>query len=82
MYKIFKRLVEKHSGKTVKTLRINRGGDYTSNELENYCSQHEIIHEFTTPYNPIHDELVEERNISVLKMARSMFKHKGLTHNL
>ena len=35
----FKALVEKDSGKQVKALRSDNGGEYISNEFKNFCSK-------------------------------------------
>ncbi|GAU38465.1 hypothetical protein TSUD_151880 [Trifolium subterraneum] len=66
--------------KSIKVLRTDGGGEYTSKEFENYCKDQCIIHEVTTPYTPQHNGLAERRNMSILDMARSMVKQKGLPH--
>ena len=38
----FKALVEKESGKQVKALRSNSGGEYISKEFKNFCSKEGI----------------------------------------
>ncbi|GAU13535.1 hypothetical protein TSUD_346390 [Trifolium subterraneum] len=80
VFKIFKTLVEKQSDKQIKVLRTYGGGEYTSKEFENYCKDQGIIHEVTAPYTPQHNGLAERRNKSILDMARSMVKQKGLPH--
>lgn len=40
-FKIFKKMVEKESGYKVKYLRLDHGGEFTSNEFEEYC-EHRI----------------------------------------
>ena len=37
IFKKWKNLVERESGKLVKKLRSDRGGEYNSNEFENFC---------------------------------------------
>ncbi|GAU33536.1 hypothetical protein TSUD_143290 [Trifolium subterraneum] len=80
VFKRFKTLVEKQSDKSIKVLITDGGGEYTSKEFENYCKDQGIIHEVTTPYTPQHNGLAERRNRSILDMARSMVKQKGLPH--
>lgn len=41
-FKIFRKMVEKESGCRLKCLRSDRGGEFTSNELEDYCEKHGI----------------------------------------
>ncbi|GAU17358.1 hypothetical protein TSUD_232340 [Trifolium subterraneum] len=80
VFKRFKTLVEKQSDKSIKVLRTDGGQEYTSKEFENYCKDQGIIHEVTAPYTPQHNGLAERRNRSILDMARSMVKQKGLPH--
>ncbi|CAJ2663346.1 unnamed protein product [Trifolium pratense] len=80
VFKKFKTLVEKQSDKSIKVLRTDGGGEYTSKEFENYCKEQGIIHEITAPYTPQHNGLAERRNRTILDMARSMVKQKGLPH--
>ncbi|WJX50083.1 hypothetical protein P8452_36436 [Trifolium repens] len=49
VFKKFKALVEKQSGKPIKVLRTDGGGEYTSTEFENYCKEKGIIHEKQLP---------------------------------
>ncbi|WJX12170.1 hypothetical protein P8452_02697 [Trifolium repens] len=72
VFKKFKTLVEKQSDKSLKVLRTDGGGEYTSTEFENYCKEQGIIHEVTAPYTLQHNGLAERRNRSILDMARSM----------
>ena len=48
----FKALVEKESGKQVKTLRSDNGGEYISNKFKDFCSKEGIRRELITPHNP------------------------------
>ena len=48
----FKSLVEKQTGKKINVLRFDNGGEYTSNEFEDFYTQHGIHRQFTIPYNP------------------------------
>jgi transposase InsO family protein len=48
----FRALVENQTGKKIKVLRSDNGGEYTSNELKNFCKEVGIKRELTVPYNP------------------------------
>ena len=48
----FKALVEKETGKHVKDLRSDNGGEYISNEFKNFCSKERIQIELIAPHNP------------------------------
>ncbi|WJX17846.1 hypothetical protein P8452_07710 [Trifolium repens] len=74
VFKKFKTLVEKQSDKSLKVLRTDGGGEYTSTEFENYCKEQGIIHEVTAPYTPQHNGLAERRNRTVYILNRSPTK--------
>jgi transposase InsO family protein len=48
----FKSLVEKESGKQVKALRRDNGGEYISNEFKYFCRKEGIRREIIEPHNP------------------------------
>ena len=74
----FKAQAEKECGNYVKFLRSDRGGEYTSNSIVNYCRNHRIKKELTASYTPQQNGVVERNNRTIVEMARSMMKVKGL----
>ena len=48
----FKALVEKESGKHVKALRSNNGGEFISAEFKDFCSAEGIQRDLIAPHNP------------------------------
>ena len=78
MFLQFKALVEKQSGKVLKTLRTDGGGEYTSNSFEILCVKGGIIHEVIAPCTPQHNGVAERENRTILNMAKSMLKTKNL----
>ena len=48
----FKASIENLSGRNIKVLRMDNGGEYTSNEFKNFCKGEGIKRELTTPYTP------------------------------
>ena len=48
----FKALVEKESGKQVKALRSDNGGEFISGEFKDFCSAEGIRRELIVPHNP------------------------------
>ena len=78
----FKALVERESGRLLKILRTDGGGEYTSAEFESFCEQSGIKHEITTPYTPRHNALAERRNRIIMNMTRSLLKDKLLPQKL
>jgi hypothetical protein len=48
--KKFKILIEEESDKSIRILRTNGSGEYTSKEFEAFCVSQGIVHEVTAPY--------------------------------
>lgn len=51
-FRKFKALVEKQSGKSVKALRTDRGGEFLSQKFDEFCEENGIRRELTAPYTP------------------------------
>jgi len=60
------------------TLRINNGGEYKSNDFLNCYRHNGIKREFTNSYSTHQNGVKERKNMTIVKMARSMFKTKSL----
>lgn len=50
-FKRFKILVEKEIGLPIKYLRTDRGGEFNSAEFDEFCMQHGVKRQLTTPHN-------------------------------
>ena len=81
-FKKFKALVEQETSSTIKTLRTDRAGEFTSFEFQLYCKKSGIQRHLTTPSTPQHNGVVERWNWTVLEMTRSILKHKNLRNYL
>ncbi|VFQ85200.1 unnamed protein product [Cuscuta campestris] len=60
------------SGKSIKTLRSDRGGEYLSLEFDDYLKEHGILSQHTPPGTPQLNGVSERRNRTLLDMVRSM----------
>jgi transposase InsO family protein len=58
---------------------FDNGGDITSIEFKTYCVEHRVERQHTAPYMPQQNDVVERRNQSVVAMARSQLKSRGLS---
>ena len=76
--KKFKTRAEAESGKKLRVLRTDRGGEFTSVEFATYCVDQGVGQHHTAPYSPQQNGVVERRNQTVVGMARSMMKAKGM----
>lgn len=69
---------ERKSGKKLRALRTDRGGEFLVHHFADYCAELGVRRETTAPYSPQQNGVVERRNQSVVGTARSMLKAKGL----
>ena len=79
-FKLFKNAVENKTGKRVKTLRSDNGGEYTSNEFERYLEKRGIVHQKMTPYMPEQNRVAKRANQTIVEMARSMLHERQLDY--
>jgi transposase InsO family protein len=77
-FKKFKVMVEKTTGKNIRSLRSDRGGEYLSNEFKLYCENQGIRRFLTAPYTPQQNGVTERKNRTILDMVRSMIKTKEM----
>ncbi|RVW83084.1 Retrovirus-related Pol polyprotein from transposon TNT 1-94 [Vitis vinifera] len=80
-FKKFKAFVEKQSGKCIKVLRTDRGGEFLSNDFKVFCEEEGLHRELTTPYSLEQNGVAERKNRTVVEMARSMMKAKNLSNH-
>ena len=71
----WKALVENETGKRLKCLRSDNGGEYCSKEFDYYYSYHSIHREKTVPGTPQENGLSERMNTTIMERARSMRLH-------
>jgi transposase InsO family protein len=74
----FKALVENQTGKKIKVLISDNGGEYTSNEFSDFCATEGIKREVTVPYNPQYNGVVERKNKAIIGATRAMLHDQGL----
>ena len=62
MFKWYLARVEKETGKSLKCLRSNRGGEFTSREFEEFCNDKGTKRQTSTPRTLTQNGIVERRN--------------------
>jgi hypothetical protein len=60
-FKIYKAKVENQLERKIRHLMSNRGGEYFSILFDEFCAEHGIIHERTTPYSPESNGIAERK---------------------
>ncbi|KAD7477730.1 hypothetical protein E3N88_00866 [Mikania micrantha] len=81
IFREFKQLVENEVGTKLKTLRTDRGGEFTSSEFNSFCKEHGIARQLTAPYTPQQNGVVERRNRTMLSTTRSIMKAMSMPRN-
>ncbi|KAJ4789254.1 polyprotein [Rhynchospora pubera] len=77
-FKRFKAMAETQTGAQLKALRSDRGGKFQSKEFKQYCESEGILQQLTTPYTHEQNGVAERKNRTVVELARSMLKSKGM----
>ena len=61
--------MEKKSGKQVKSLRSDNGGEYILGEFKDFCSKEGILRELIVPHNPQQNGVAKRTNIMIVGAA-------------
>jgi len=70
--------VEKETGRKIKSLRSDRGGEYTGNQFWRYLTDHGITQHITTPYTPEHNGIGERANRNIMEIVRCLLCDSGM----
>lgn len=72
--------MEKESGKRIKCLRTDQGGEFTSSEFNKYCEEFGIKRQLSTPQTPQQNGLAERNNRTVVEATRTMLIQGKVAH--
>ena len=70
--------MELESEKKIKCLRTDNGGEYTSDEFDNFFQQEGIKRQLTVAYTPQQHGVVERMNRTLLERTRAMLRTAGM----
>ena len=74
IFQRFVTLVETQDDKKVKCLQFDNDGEYVSKSFQDFCDAKGIKREFTTPYNPPQNGILERMNRNTRKDQKHVFK--------
>ncbi|GJR20554.1 zinc finger, CCHC-type containing protein [Tanacetum coccineum] len=80
-FKEYKKSTENELRTTLKMLRTDQGGEFTSNEFTQYCKENGIARQLTAPYSPQQNGVVERRNRTIMSTTRCMMKATNMPQN-
>ncbi len=75
-------LLENQSGKTLKAIRSDRGGEFVNWKVDAFLSSKGIAHQKTVPYSPQQNGVAERMNRTLMDKARAMLFESDLQLNL
>ncbi len=76
----WKAMVERETGRKLKTLRTDNGGEYVSNDFQTYLRTEGVSHERTVPKNPQQNGVAERLNRTLIESTRSMLANGTIPH--
>jgi hypothetical protein len=71
-FRAFKAQVENMTGRKIKTLRTDNGGEYTFTEFLDFCKEAGIKREKKVAYNPQQNGVAERKNRSIIGAVKAM----------
>ena len=77
-FDIFKRYAELKTGKKLKAVRSDNGGEFSSNAFHRYCSEAGIVQQFTVVYTPEQNGVAERANRTIIASVRAMLQARNL----
>jgi len=78
IFKEFKAKLEFESGKKIKCLRTDNGGEYINGDFLTFCRQAGIQRHFTVEHTPQQNGAAEWMNRTLLERTRTMLRTTGL----
>ncbi|CDF39894.1 unnamed protein product [Chondrus crispus] len=72
-------LAQTHTGRKVKVLRTDRGGEYLSTEFKSHLDLNGTQHQLTTAYIPEQNGVAERLNRTLIDLVHSMLSHKQVS---
>ena len=73
--------MDKKTGKPIKIVHSDEGGEYRLGNFIKYCKYHGIVHQFTIPHIPKQNRIAERKNRTLVECAWSMMKGKNLSND-
>jgi transposase InsO family protein len=68
----FLRQAQNKFGLSIKKIRSDNGTEFKNSQIEGFLEEEGIKHEFSSPYTPQQNGIVERKNRTLLDMARTM----------
>ena len=77
-FQTYRSRAENSSGKVIKALRTDGGGEYLNKEFKKYLVTAGIRHIVTPPYSPSQNGMAERMNHTIMECARCLLQDSGI----
>lgn len=74
----FRKEIEKQTGKQIKMLRTDNGGEYICSNMKKHLQANGIVHQTTIPYTPEQNGKAERMNRTLIEKAKCLLFDAGL----
>jgi transposase InsO family protein len=81
-FKEYKSFIEKKTGKHIRILRTNNGGEFESLQFEDFCKSAGIKRQLIVPYDPQQNGVVERKNRTICEAMKAMMFDQDLPNSL
>ena len=81
IFKFYKARVEKETRTFIKSLRTDRGGEFTSQEFKNLCNTNGIHKQLIVAYTPQQNGVAEKKNHTIINMVAKYVVSKTNSQN-
>ena len=80
-YKLFVYYAQTHTGRKIKVLRSDRGGEYLSDKFQTHLDESGTQHQMTSACTPEQNGVAERLNRTLMNLVRSMLAHKTINNS-
>ena len=78
VFKFFCSMILTQFGRKIKIFRSDSGGEYVSNEFEEYLATEGIIHQRSCPHQPQQNGVAERKHRHIMETTRALLLHAQL----
>ena len=71
-FKIFGTWIQRKTGKLIRTIHSDHGGEFENSEFRDLCEETGIEHNFSAPRTPQQNGVAERKNRTLIEAARSI----------
>ena len=78
LFSNFSKIIQNEKEGTIACIRSDHVGEFENLNFENFCDEHGIEHQFSSPSTPRQNVVVERKNISIWEITRTMLHENDI----